>query len=138
ADLAADLEGGRAPLPRCTGGRWALQVMADRAPCLLACSDAQLAELGVRMPDDHYGYRPLASDGVVEAFVVDDAAFSIPEANAHVDGEQVEEPDDGWEAPRFWFSPYGITTARAADRGHPPWVRARLAGAAGEPAGGFD
>src|SRR5205814_1498158 len=38
----------------------------------------------------------------------------------------------------FWFSPYGITAARPADRGHPPWVQARLAGTDAQPAFGFD
>jgi hypothetical protein len=143
-DLAGDLEAGRAPLPRCTGERWALQIMADRAPFLLACSDARLAELGIPAPaDEDEDWRPPYWDGVVEEFVVDDAAYSIPEAHAgdgseRGDDEQVEEPDDGWEAPRFWLSPYGITAARSADRGHPSWVQARLAGTHAEPAGGFD
>ncbi len=142
-DVAGDLEAGRAPLPRCTGERWALQIMADRAPFLLACSDAQLAELGVRVPADEQDWRPPLWDGLVEAFVVDDAAYSTPKAQGGDDseqggGDQAEEPDDGWEAPRFWFSPYRITTARPADRDHPSWVRARLAGTDAEPAVGFD
>jgi hypothetical protein len=137
-DLAADLEAGRAPLPRCTGERWALQVMADRAAHLLACSDAQLAELGVAVPDDAGGYRPPYWDGVVEEFVVDDAPYSIPEARAGDDDEPGEEPDGGWEAPPYWFSPYGIAAPRPADRPHPKWVQARLAGTPADPPGGLD
>jgi hypothetical protein len=141
-DLAADLEAGRAPLPRCTGERWALQIMADRAPFLLARSDAELAELGVAVPADEEDWRPPYWDGVLEAFTVDDAAYSIPDAHGGVDGDEVEEeaeePDGGWEAPRLWFSPYQITTARPAERGYPPWVQACMAGVDAEPAGGFD
>jgi len=137
-DLAGDLEAGRAPLPRCTGERWALQVMADRAPYLLACADAELANLGVSVPsDEDGGYRPPYWDGVVEAFVVDDAPYSIAEARDG-DGDGVEEPAGGWEAATYWFSPYGITTARPADRGHPTWVQTALAGTPAEPPGGFD
>jgi hypothetical protein len=136
-DLADDLEAGHAPLPRCTGERWALQVMADRAPFLLACSDAQLASLGIEVPTDEQSYRPPYFDGVVEAFVVEDAPYSIPEARAD-DGAEDVEPAGGWEAPSYWFSPYSITTLRPADRGHPPWVRARLAGTPADPPGGFE
>jgi hypothetical protein len=136
-DLAGDVEAGRAPLPRCTGERWALQVMTDRAPYLLACSDAELADLGVAVPADEDGYRPPYWDGVVETFVVDDAPYSIPEARAD-GGEPAEEPGGRWDAPAYWFSPYAITTSRPADRGRPPWVQARLAGTPTDPPGGFD
>jgi hypothetical protein len=136
-DLAGDLEAGRAPLPRCTEERWALQVMADRTPYLLACSDAELTDLGVPVPLDEQDYRPPYWDGVVEEFLVNDAEYSIPEASTGNDGPD-EKPDDGWAAPRFWFSPYGITIARAPDRGYPPWVHARLTGSTTDPDGGFE
>jgi hypothetical protein len=54
--------------------------MADQAPHLLACSDAQLADLGIAVPDDEDAYRPPYGDGVVEEFAVDDAPHSIPGA----------------------------------------------------------
>jgi hypothetical protein len=133
-DLAGDLEAGRVPLPRCTGERWALQVIADRAPYLLACSDAELTDLGVPVPVDEQDYRPPYWDGVVEEFLFNDAEYSIPEASTG----NGDEPDDGWAAPRFWFSPYGITIARAPDRGYPLWVHARLTGSTTDPDGGFE
>jgi hypothetical protein len=135
-DLAADLEVGRAPLPRCTGERWALRVMADRAPYLLACSDAELADLGVAVPADR-DYRPPYWDGVVDAFVVEDAAYSIPEACAG-DGDGNDAPPGRWEIPAYWFSPYRITTSRTVEHGHLPWVQARLTGTPADPPGGFD
>src|SRR5207247_7844155 len=112
-DLAGELEAGRAPLPRCTGERWAVQVMADRAPYLLACSDAELADLGISVPTGEDGYRPPCWDGVVEAFVIDDAPYSITEADAD---HGSAEPAGGREAPAYWFSPYGLAPARPAGR----------------------
>ncbi|MDQ7907635.1 helix-turn-helix transcriptional regulator [Phytohabitans sp. ZYX-F-186] len=135
-DLAADLEAGLAPLPRCTGERWALQIMLDRAAHLLACSDAQLAELGIRVATDEERYRPPCWETAFEAFVVHDAHYSISEA-ATEDEDQAREPAEGWDAPRYWYSPYTITTARDPQRGHPRWVGERLGGGSAEPDGGF-
>ncbi len=135
-DLAADLQAGMAPLPRCTGERRALQVMTDRVPHLLACSDAQLSDLGVHVPDDE-DYRPPYWEGVFEAFVVDDAEDSITHAQRASEDEDPAVPVGGWDAPGYWFAPYGITAGRDPDRGHPPWVVQRVEGAAAQPDGGF-
>ena len=139
-DLAADLEAGRAPLPRCTGEQWALRVMADHAAYPLACADDELADLGVPVPGDSGAYRPPYFDGVAEEFFVDGAAYSIPEACARDEADDADADDtadEAWTTPPFWFSPYGITVARPVDRGYPRWVRERIGGAATDPAGGF-
>jgi hypothetical protein len=130
-DLAGDIEAGRAPLPRCTGERHALELMIDYAPQLLACVDDELHQLGIPVPDttDEYDYHAPYWDTVWSEFIIDGAEYSIPEAQAaEQDHDQPEPPPDGWTAPRFWFSPYGITTIRDASRGHPDWVRASLDG----------
>ncbi|WP_020663590.1 hypothetical protein [Amycolatopsis benzoatilytica] len=130
-DLAGDIEAGRAPLPRCTGERHALELMIDCAPQLLACSDAELRQLGIPVPDtsDEYDYHAPYWDPVWSEFIVDGAEDSIPEAQATAeDQDQPEPPPDGWTAPRFWFSPYGITTVRDPGRRHPDWVTASLDG----------
>jgi hypothetical protein len=130
-DLASDMEAGRAPLPRCTGERRALEIMIDCAPRLLACSDEQLRQFGITVPDtdDEYDYRAPFWDPVWSEFITKGAEHSILEAQpADDEHDPPEPPPDGWTAPRFWFSPYGITTARDPGRGYPDWVTAHLNG----------
>lgn len=130
-DLASDVEAGRAPLPRCTGERHALEIMIDCAPRLLACSDEQLRQLGIAVPDadDEYEYSAPFWDPVWSEFITEGAEHSILEVQpADDEHDPPEPPTGGWTAPRFWFSPYGITTARDPSRGYPDWVTAHLGG----------
>lgn len=142
-DLVADLMAGRAPLPRCGGERQALELMIDHAPHLLGASDEQLRQWGVDVPEveTEHDYQAPFWEPVWEQFMIRDAEYSIAEARGPESGTAAQNPDDdaggvdppappadGWSAPRFWFSPYGITTPRDPDRGHPPWVIAALAG----------
>jgi hypothetical protein len=144
-DLVADLVAGRAPLPRCGGERQALELMIDHAPHLLGASDDQLRQWGVAVPrvDNERDYQAPLWEPVWEQFMIRDVEYSIAEARSHpahdTCGEDSDEnagevdppapPADGWSAPRFWFSPYGITAPRNPVRGHPPWVSAALTGA---------
>jgi hypothetical protein len=130
-DLAADVEAGRAPLPRCTGERRALEIMIECAPRLLACTDDELRQLGVAVPDadSDYDYHPPYWEELWSEFITADAEFSIPQAQPiDEEHEAPEPPREGWAAPRFWFSPYGITRPRDPDRGNPAWVQTALDG----------
>ncbi|MFF4041208.1 hypothetical protein [Streptomyces sp. NPDC001816] len=57
-DLADDLACGRAPVPRCAAEQWALEQMLTLASRVCAATDAELASLGVPVPqggrDDPY------------------------------------------------------------------------------------
>lgn len=129
-DLADDLVAGLAPLPRCQAETWALQIMIEAAPRMCAADDEELTALGVPLPQDadESSYRPPCFDEEPWAFVVEDAKYTIPEATPPApaddaeDPEEVPEPEGGWAAPVYWFSPYGITHPRDADRGHPVWA----------------
>jgi len=118
-DLAADIESGLAPLPRCGAEAWALHVMIERAPHLLAATDEELRQLGVQVPTDEY--QPPNWEALYE-FITPDAASSIAEARtAYSDDEdapETEEPEGGWGTPELWISTYGFTEPRNPERGH--------------------
>ncbi|MFD9688441.1 hypothetical protein ACFXPX_32735 [Kitasatospora sp. NPDC059146] len=133
-DLADDIAGGLAPVPRCGAESWALEVMLEAAPALFAASDDELGALGVAVPQaaEERSYRQPYWEEAWQ-LVVDDAKYSIPEARCPADGEDAEEeevpePEGGWDAPIYWFSPYGIAHPRGADRGHPAWAQDHLDG----------
>ena len=130
-DLADDLAAGRAPLARCQAETWALSVMLESAPRMCAATDEELTALGITVPDDadENTFRAPYWDEEAWAFVVEEAKYSIPEARGDDSEEEVPEPEDGWDAPAYWFSPYGITRPRDPGRGHPAWVRDHLGGA---------
>ncbi|MEU9392479.1 hypothetical protein AB0D86_21035 [Streptomyces sp. NPDC048324] len=133
-DLADDLAAGRAPLPRCQAETWALKVMLDAAPRMCAADDEELTALGVPVPSgtDESSYRAPYFEEEAWAFVLEDAKYTIPETQPPTSAEQtadgIEEtgavvaPEGGWDAPTYWFSPYGITRPRDAERGHPDWA----------------
>jgi hypothetical protein len=133
-DLAADLAAGRAPLPHCQAETWALKVMLDAAPRMCAAEDKELAALGVPVPSgtNESSYQAPYFEEEAWEFVIEDAKYTIPEAqppastDKTADGAEeagaVAEPDGGWDAPAYWFSPYGITRPRDAERGHPGWA----------------
>ncbi|MDX2819911.1 hypothetical protein PV416_02185 [Streptomyces ipomoeae] len=133
-DLADDLAAGRAPLPRCQAETWALTTMLDAAPRMCAADDKELAGLGVPIPagTDQSSYRLPYFEEEAWAFVIEDAKYTIPEAQPPASAEEtaddaeeagaVPEPEGGWDAPVYWFSPYGITRPRDAERGHPAWA----------------
>uniref|UniRef100_UPI003F490736 hypothetical protein n=1 Tax=Amycolatopsis sp. CA-096443 TaxID=3239919 RepID=UPI003F490736 len=126
--LAADIDAGRAPVPRCTAERVALELMLDLAPRLQAASDAELRALGVPVPEDYdqHDYDAPAWEPLWGAFVTDGAEHTIPEAlPAGEDGELPEPPPGGWTDARYWFSPFSITTPREP-RPRPAWVAAAL------------
>lgn len=135
-DIAGDVAAGRAPVPRCTGERHALEIMFDHAPRLLAAPDDELRALGIEIGDGR-GAGSFEFPCVEEfwiAFITEGAEHSIPAARSgmHGDsdeevGDEVEAPPEGWSAPRFWFDPFGLTVAR--DTGdHPSWVTQALSG----------
>jgi len=133
-DLAEDVSVGRAPLPRCAAEAWALACMIDSAPALFAAEDEELAALGVAVPDedDEGDYRPPYWEEAWQ-LIIEGAKSSIPEAQPvsagdDEEGEVPAEPDEGWDAPRFWFSPYSITAPRDEGRGHPAWAQRHLDG----------
>ncbi|MGW4517946.1 hypothetical protein ACWEO4_39735 [Streptomyces sp. NPDC004393] len=144
-DLADDLACGRAPVPRCAAEQWALKQMLTLASRVCAATDAELASLGVPVPQGgrEDPYRPPYWEEAWQ-FLVEGAKYSIPEAQIElpVDGSDddalegaVPEPEGGWDGPDFWFSPYGFLTLRDPGRGHPAWAQAHLEGAALEPDG---
>ncbi|MER0445751.1 hypothetical protein ABR738_14470 [Streptomyces sp. Edi4] len=132
-DLADDLAAGRAPLPRCQAETWALTTMLDAAPRMCAADDEELTTLGVPLPSDtgESSYRAPYFEEEAWAFVIEDAKYTIPEtqppaspqetADDAEEADAVPEPEGGWDAPAYWFSPYGITRPRDAERGHPGW-----------------
>lgn len=137
-DLADDLSKGLAPLPRCAAETWALRLMLEAAPALVAASDEELLALGVAVPEhpDESGYRPPYWEEAWQ-LVVDGAKYSIPEAQPAVglgkdaeDGDVPEEPAGGWDAPRYAFSPYSFIRPRDVERGHPDWAQRHLDGGA--------
>ncbi|SDT83380.1 hypothetical protein SAMN05216371_8203 [Streptomyces sp. TLI_053] len=136
-DLADDIAQGRAPLPRCTAERWALEVMLETAPTMFAATDDELHALGIAVPDmpDEHSYRPPYWDEAWQ-LVIEGAEFSIPEARPPADDgtesdeeQDVPEPAGGWSAPAYWASPYAITHPRDPQRGHPAWAQQHLDGA---------
>jgi hypothetical protein len=133
-DLADDLAAGRAPLPRCQAETWALKVMLDAAPRMCAADDEELTTLGVPVPSgttESSYWAPYFEEEAWE-FVIEDAKYTIPEAQPAASAKQtaddaeeadaVAEPEGGWDAPAYWFSPYRITRPRDAGRGHPGWA----------------
>ncbi|GGM83000.1 hypothetical protein GCM10012275_61960 [Longimycelium tulufanense] len=87
-DLAGDVEAGRAPVPRCTGERHALELMIDCAPQLLACSEDQLRQLGITVPHavDEYDYRaPLWDSAGQRRVGRSDATFAGKRAAGQAD-----------------------------------------------------
>ncbi|MGC0400420.1 hypothetical protein RKD27_003064 [Streptomyces sp. SAI-126] len=132
-DLADDLAAGRAPLPRCQAETWALKVMLDAAPGMCAADDEELTALGVPVPSgtNESSYRAPYFEEEAWAFVIEGAKYTIPEAQPPASTERtaddaeetdaVVEPEGGLDAPAYWFSPYGITRPRDAERGHPGW-----------------
>ncbi|WP_063807310.1 hypothetical protein [Streptomyces caeruleatus] len=135
-DLADDLAAGRAPLPRCQAETWALTVMLDAAPRMCAADDEELTALGVPVPSgtNESSYRAPYFEEEAWDFVIEDAKYTIPEAQSPAPAEEtgdgveeagaVTEPEGGWDAPAYWFSPYGIARPRDAGRGHPDWADA--------------
>ncbi|MDX2876414.1 hypothetical protein, partial [Streptomyces ipomoeae] len=133
-DLADDLAAGHAPLPRCQAETWALKVMLDAAPRMCAADDKELTALGVPIPagTDASAYRAPYFEEEAWAFVIEGVKYTIPEAQPPVpanetaddtkEAEAVPEPESGWDAPAYWFSPYGIARPRDAERGHPRWA----------------
>ena len=133
-DLADDLAAGRAPLPRCQAETWALTIMLDAAPRMCAADDEELTALGVPVPSGttESSYRAPYFEEEAWAFVIENAKYTIPEAQPSASTEKtadgaeeagaVAEPEGGWDAPAYWFSPYGITRPRDAKRGHPDWA----------------
>jgi hypothetical protein len=130
-DLADDLAAGRAPLARCQAETWALSVMLETAPNMCAATDEELTALGITVPNgaDENTFRAPYWDEEAWAFVVEEAKYSIPEARGDDSEEEIPEPEDGWDAPAYWLSPYGITHPRDPERGHPAWVLDHLGGA---------
>ena len=133
-DLAGDIAEGLAPVPRCAAESWALEVMLEAAPAMFAASDEELDALGVAVPQaaDESSYRQPYWEEAWQ-LVVDGAKYSIPEARCpdgggKTEAEDVAEPEEGWDAPVYWFSPYGFTRPRDVDRGHPAWAQAHLDG----------
>ena len=126
-DLSEDLTAGRAPIARCGAERWALTKMLELAPRVCAATDGELLAWGVQLPGENESVWQLHEEAW--RLVVEDAQHSIPEAQ-HGDGGAddgqdpvpVPEPEDGWNAPRFWFSSYGFVTPRDPQRGHPGWA----------------
>ncbi|MEU9246948.1 hypothetical protein [Streptomyces sp. NPDC048385] len=133
-DLADDLAAGRAPLPRCQAETWALKVMLDAAPRMCAANDEELTALGVPVPSgtNESSYRAPYFEEEAWEFVIEGAKYTIPEAQPPASTEKtadgseeagaVAEPEGGWDAPAYWFSPYGITCPRDTERGHPEWA----------------
>ncbi|WP_338676829.1 hypothetical protein V1460_30545 [Streptomyces sp. SCSIO 30461] len=133
-DLAEDLAAGRAPLPRCQAETWALKTMLDAAPRVCAADDEELTALGVPVPPgtDGNSYWQPCFDDEPWAFVIEDAKYTIAEAQPSASAQEtvagaegpgpVPEPEDGWDAPAYWFSPYAITRPRDPGRGHPDWA----------------
>lgn len=99
--LAADLDGGRPPLPRTGAEAWALQAMAARAPYLTAASDQELADLGVRVPQhtDTAPYRMPAWEAVLELLAEEGL---LPETGDQATFER-------------WFEPFDHVPPRDAD-----------------------
>jgi hypothetical protein len=137
-DLADDLAAGRAPLPRCGAEEWALSRMLEAAPAMFAATDEELHALGVAVPEhpDVSGYRPPHWEEAWQ-LIVEGAKYSIPEAQPAAgspdyaeDGEGPAEPAEGWDAPRYWFSPYSFIRLRDPWRGHPDWAQQHLDGEA--------
>lgn len=136
-DLADDLAAGRAPLPRCAAEDWALVRMLEAAPAMFAATDEELHALGVAVPEedpDESGYRPPYWEEAWQ-LVVEGAKYSIPEAQPDAgpredaeDGDVPAEPAEGWDAPRYWFSPYSYIRPRDPERGHPDWAQRHLDG----------
>lgn len=135
-DLADDLGMGLAPLPRCAAETWALRLMLEAAPALVAATDEELHALGVAVPDhlDESSYRPPYWDEAWQ-LIVDGAKYSISEAQPTdislddaEDGDVPAEPAEGWDAPRYWFSPYSFIRPRDPERGHPDWAQRHLDG----------
>ncbi|MGW3932331.1 hypothetical protein ACWECC_30150 [Streptomyces microflavus] len=137
-DLADDLAAGRAPLPRCAAEQWALGCMLEAAPAMFAATDEELQALGVAVPEhpDESGYRPPYWEEAWQ-LTVEGAKYSIPEAQPAVgsqededaeDGDGPEEPAGGWDAVRYWFSPYSFIRPRNVERGHPDWAQRHLDG----------
>jgi hypothetical protein len=137
-DLADDLAAGRAPLPRCAAEEWALSRMLEAAPVMLDATDEELHALGVAVPEhpDASGYRPPYWEEAWQ-LIVEGAKYSIPEAQPAAgtpqdaeDGDVPAEPTEGWDAPRYWFSPYLFIRPRDLERGHPDWAQRHLDGGA--------
>ncbi|MFD6464880.1 hypothetical protein [Streptomyces goshikiensis] len=135
-DLADDLAAGLAPIPRCAAEEWALSRMLEAAPAMFAATDEELQALGVAMPEhpDESGYQPPHWEEAWQ-LIVEGAKYSISEAQPAVgsqegaeDGGVPEEPAGGWDAPRYWFSPYSFVRPRNVERGHPDWAQRYLDG----------
>ncbi|MFJ5851171.1 hypothetical protein [Streptomyces sp. NPDC092903] len=135
-DLGDDLAAGLAPMPRCAAEGWALGCMLEAAPAMFAATDEELRALGVAVPGnpDESDYRPPYWDEAWQ-LIVEDAKYSIPEAQPAAgaqqnvkDGDVPEEPAWGWDAPRYWFSPFSFIRPRDVERGHPDWARRHLDG----------
>lgn len=129
-DLSEDLADGRAPIARCGAERWALTQMLELATRVCAATDGELLGWGAPLPNENESAWQLHEEAW--QLVVESAEYSIPEARP-ADGEDAErggaddpppvpEPEGGWDAPRFWFSPYSFVTPREAQRGHPAWA----------------
>jgi hypothetical protein len=128
-DLAEDVVSGRAPLARCGAERWAMTQMLDLATRVCAATDDELLAWGVQLPGGNESAWQLHEDAW--QLVVEHAEHSIPEARPGGEGTDrdeaadplpVPEPEDGWDSPRFWLSPYGFVTPRDPQRGHPGWA----------------
>ncbi|WP_435059658.1 hypothetical protein [Streptomyces sp. bgisy060] len=129
-DLSEDLAAGRAPVARCGAERWALAQMLELATRVCAATDGELLAWGAPLPEKNESAWQLHEDAW--QLLVEDAEDSIPEARPaggedtdHDDVDDpppVPEPEGGWDAPRFWFSPYSFVTPREAQRGHPAWA----------------
>ncbi|GAA1236220.1 hypothetical protein [Streptomyces rhizosphaericus] len=142
-DLADDLAAGRAPLPRCAAEEWALSRMLEAAPAMFAATDEELHALGVAVPEhpDASGYRPPYWEEAWQ-LIVEGAKYSIPEAQPAdgppddaEDSDDPAEPAEGWDAPRYWFSPYSFVRPRDLERGHPDWAQRHLDGGVLDPPG---
>lgn len=124
-DLADDLAAGRAPLARCQAETWALELILQQAPKLCASTDAELGNWGVPIPDGEPGsYFGPDFEEQPYMLLIEGAEYTIAEAlraadDAETSREQSHVPDGGWTGPEYWFSPYGLTTARDDGRGHP-------------------
>ncbi|MFE5298100.1 hypothetical protein [Streptomyces sp. NPDC056632] len=129
-DLSEDLAAGCAPIARCGAERWALTKMLDLAARVCAATDRELLAWGVQLPGENESTWQLHEDAW--QLVVEHAERSIPEVRAsdrgadrEGDGEgplPVPELEENWDAPRFWFSPYGFVHPRDPQRGHPGWA----------------
>ncbi|MFF8618283.1 helix-turn-helix domain-containing protein [Streptomyces sp. NPDC015350] len=127
-DLSEDLAAGRPPIARCGAERWALTQMLELATRVCAATDGELLAWGAPLPGENESAWQLHEDAW--QLVVEGAEYSISEArqadDENADPDAADElpptPERGWDAPRFWFSPYGFVQPREEQRGHPVWA----------------